>query len=199
MHFLVILITSTLFFYTKGQQHLTMGMSYDIIPNKKTKCSNEFGEGLSFFFEQVGGYEETAEVEQVSRILKLDLSVFQDIDYNYENKSDVEKHWHTIDAIYSLVDTFIHKIVANPEYYKQVHHNHNREKQLDDEQRLWQLKDSSERDRQLELLRQQPFYYYPPDYRYLSEGRLLKGLQTLKMTLDCYKKSGVTKIRFEYN
>ncbi len=64
-----------------------MGMSYEIIPNKPTKCVNDFGEGLFFFFEQVVGYEETAEVEQVSKILDLDLSVFQDVEYDYDDKS----------------------------------------------------------------------------------------------------------------
>ena len=39
-----------------------MGMCYTIIPNKQTKCANDFGTGLSFFFEKMGGYEETTEV-----------------------------------------------------------------------------------------------------------------------------------------
>ena len=70
-------------------KYSTIGMSYEIIPDKQTRCVNDFGNGLSFFFEQVGGYEETAEVEQVSRILKIDLSVFQDVDYNYNDKNEV--------------------------------------------------------------------------------------------------------------
>ncbi len=176
-----------------------MGMSYDIIPNKETKCTNDFGNGLSFFFEQVGGYGETAEVEQVSRIFKLDLSVFQDIDYDYEDNADIQKHWHDINTFLSIVETFINNINLNPEYYNQVHHNPaDRNKQLDEESKLWELSDTLERDRKLEALRQQPFYYYPPDYGYLSNGRLLKDLNTLKSTLDCYKKSGVTKIRLTY-
>lgn len=176
-----------------------MGMSYDIIPNKQTKCANDFGNGLSFFFEQVGGYDEKAAVEQISQILKLDLSLFQEIDYNYDDANDIEKHWHPLDTVSSLVDTFIHKILTHPDYYKQVHHNpDDRNKQVDEENRLWQLSDTVERDKQIEALHQQPFYYYPPDHGYLSQGRLLKDLRILKKTLDCYKKNGVTKIRFEY-
>jgi hypothetical protein len=174
----------------------TMGMSYD---NKPTKCTNDFGNGLSFFFEQVGGYEETAEVEQVSKILKIDLSVFQDVDYNYDDKIDVEKHWHDIDSLISIVDTFINKIATYPDYYKQVHHNPaDRNKQLDEESKLWTLTDTAERDRKLEALHKQPFYYFPPDHGYLSQGRLLRDLHILKKTLDCYKKNAVTKVRFEY-
>jgi len=176
-----------------------MGMSYDIIPNKQTKCANDFGNGLSFFFEQVGGYGETSEVEQVSQILKIDLSVFQDVDYNYDDTNDVADHWHHVDSLSSIVDTFIGKITAQPDYYKQVNHNPaDRNKQIDEESRLWQLTDTVERDRKIAALHQQPFYYYPPDYGYLSQGRLLKDLHTIKKTLDCYKKSGVTKVRFEY-
>ena len=198
MHILTTFFVTTFLLFTTDQKCLAMGMSYDIVPNKQTRCANNFGEGLSFFFEQVEGYGETAEVEQVSQIFKLDLSVFQDYDYVYDDTNEIKKHWHDVTMISSLVDTFINKIIASPEYYKQIHHNPDRDKQLDEEQRLWQLTDTTERDRQLELLKKQPFYYYPPDYGYLSEGRLLTGLQTLKKTIDCYKRNGVTKIRFEY-
>ena len=61
-------------------------MSYNLIPNKESKCENDFPGGLSFFFEQVEGYGETAEVEQVSRLLDIDLRIFQDIDYNYSEE-----------------------------------------------------------------------------------------------------------------
>ncbi len=176
------------------------GMTYEIIPNKQTKCANDFGDGLSFFFEQVGGYGETAEVEQVSQVLKIDLSVFQDVDYNYNDKNDVSKHWHEIKSLSSLVDKFINKINGYPNYYKQIHHNPaDRNKQIEEETRLWQITNSLERDKKLEALHKQPFYYYPSDYGYLSEGRLLADLHTLKKTLDCYKKNGVTKVRFEYS
>ena len=202
MHLLTVytLLTLSLFTTTYHPTHNSriMGMSYDIIPNKETKCENDFGDGLSYFFEQVEAYYETAEVEQVSRVLNIDLSVFQDINYNYEDKSDIENHWHDIDTFVALVDTFISKIKSNPDYYKQVFYNPNRDKNLDEEQRIWQIADTAERDKKLELLRSQPFYYYPPDRGLLSEGRLLKGLQTLRRTLECYKKSGVTKVRLEY-
>lgn len=178
---------------------MPMGMSYSIVPNKPTTCANNFASGLSFFFEQVGGYEETAEVEQVSKILKINLVIFQDVDYNYQDKKDVEKHWHPISTTSSVVDEFIQKLVAHPGYYKQVHHNPDRAKQLAAEQKLWDITDTAERSKQLEQLRKQPFYYYPPDYGYLSQGRLLRDLYALKKVLDCFKKSGVTKIRFEYN
>jgi hypothetical protein len=176
-----------------------MGMNYEIIPNKETKCTNGFGNGLSFFFEQVGGYGETAEVEQVSKILKIDLSIFQDVDYNYDDKIDITQHWHDLDSLIIIVDTLLNKIASEPEYYKQVHHNPiDINKQVDEESNLWKITDSIEREKKIKAFRQKPFYYYPNDRGYLSQGRLVKDLQILKGTLDCYKKNRVTKIRFEY-
>ena len=202
MQLLTVFIISTLlicFTSENNSKALNMGMNYEIIPNKQIKCSNDFGNGLSFFFEQVEGYGETAEVEQVSKILQVDLSIFQDVDYNYDDTTDVIKHWHALDSLIIIVDTLLDKIAAQPEYYKQVHHNPiDRNKQVDEESNLWKLTDSVERDKKIEGLRKQHFYYYPNDRGYLSKGRLIKDLQILKRTLNCYKKSGVTKIRFEY-
>lgn len=67
-----------------------MGMNYYIVPNKQTNCENNFGNGLSFFFEQIGGYGEAAEVEQVSKILSIDLSVFQDVEYDPEDTAELK-------------------------------------------------------------------------------------------------------------
>ena len=56
-----------------------MGKDYYIFTDKETDCTDDFPEGLSNFFEQVGGFGDTAEAEQVSRILGIDLSIFQDV------------------------------------------------------------------------------------------------------------------------
>ncbi|MEO6327849.1 MAG: hypothetical protein ABIO55_02905 [Ginsengibacter sp.] len=197
-YFLGTLLFFSLQFHTKHNFKNT-GMGYYIIPNKQTACQNNFGNGLSFFFEQVGGYEETAEVEQVSKILRIDLSVFQDVDYEYSKKVELEKHWHNIDTFTRVVHTFISKIKSQPNYYKRITHNPDKQKQNDEFSRLIYMQDTAQAAKILEQLQKQPYYYYPPDYGYLSKGRLLKDLQILKHTLDCYKKSGVTKIRLEYS
>lgn len=182
-----ILLIVFILFISKLQSD-AMGMDYYLIPNKHSNCPNDFGNGLSFFFEQVGGYGETAEVEQVSTILKINLSVFQDYNYDYEDTNDIRNHWHEINSMSTLVDTFISRIVANPDYYKQVKHNPDVDKQWNEEKRIWNIADTAERNRQLDLLHKKPFYFYPPDYKYLSEGRLLADLRTFRNTLACYKK-----------
>jgi hypothetical protein len=186
------------FFVNPKQTRPTMGMSYEIIPNKQTKCVNDFGNGLSFFFEQVEGYGENAEVEQVSQILKVDLSVFQDVNYNYENKTDVDTHWHDLNTLTQIVDTLIARIIAHPEYYKKVIHNPEKAKHDELYSKILVMKDTAKANILREQIENSQFYYYPGDYGYLSEGRLLKDLQTLKSTLDCYKRNSVTKVRFQY-
>jgi hypothetical protein len=175
-----------------------MGMYYYIVPNKQTACKDDFSSQLSFFFEQVGGYGETAEVEQVSKILNIDLSIFQDVAYDMEDQAEADKHWHNIDGFTSIVDSFIAKIKAQPDYYNKVIHNPNKQKQDDEMSRLIYMKDTAKAAKMIAELEKQPFYYYPPDYGYLSEGRILKDLQSLRTTFDCYQKNGVTKVRLEY-
>lgn len=77
-------------------------------------------------------------------------------------------------------------------------HNPNKKKQDDDFSKIIYMQDTAKAARLLEELKKQPFYFFPPDYGYLSGGRLLKDLQSLGRTLECYKKNGVTKVRLEY-
>ena len=44
-----------------------------------------------------------------------------------------------------------------------------------------------------------PMYGYPNDNKYLSSKAILKDLETLKNILKCYKKSGATKIKLNYD
>ncbi|WP_157887199.1 hypothetical protein [Hymenobacter sp. PAMC 26628] len=101
---------------------VTMGMDYYISPNTEVKCENEFPERLSQFFEQIGGYGEFAEATQISKILDIDLSIFQDIDYDVHDKSEDTAHWHTVDEYLSTIENFINKLTERPTYYTQVLH-----------------------------------------------------------------------------
>jgi hypothetical protein len=202
MHFLkAFLVLNILFFAAKintRDYYCVMGMSYSIVPDKQTTCKDEFGNGLSFFFEQIGGYGDNAEVEQTSKILDIDLSIFQDIDYDPEDKDELERHWHNLDTFTSIVDTFILKIETYPDFHKKVIHNPNKQQQDDQISKIIYMEDMRKATRLLEELEKKPFYYFPPDYGYLKEGRLLKDLKSLRKTLECYKKSGVSKVRLEY-
>src|SRR3712207_841807 len=100
-----------------------MGMDYFIVPDKETDCTDDFPELLSNFFEQVAGLGETAEVRQVSRILGIDLSIFQDIEDPSVNFQKSKKHWQDLNKFIAVVDTFIAKIKEQPDYYTKVQYN----------------------------------------------------------------------------
>jgi hypothetical protein len=186
-----------------------MGMDYYIIPENETHCEDSFPDGLSFFFEQVGGYGESAEVEQVSRILQIDLSVFQETSLNEEagfededgavyEGNEAQDIWHDTSAVAAIVDAFLAKIEAFPDYHEQVLHNPNPKQDDDLLMQILALSDKSEMVRQFEALENQPLFSYPPDYGYLSQGKIVEDLKTLRQTLACYKSNGVIQFKLLY-
>ena len=172
-------------------------MTYFLVPDKKGSCSDDFPDGLSYFFEQIGGFDEKAEVAQVSRVLQIDLSVFQDVEYNYEDEKEVKKHWHNLPEFASIVDILIAKIKMTPDYYKKVIHDPDYQKHLEESIRIGSSGDTTQYSQWLKEA-EKSNYYYPPDHGYLREGRILKDLNDLKKTLDCYQKNGVIRVRIEY-
>ena len=181
-----------------------MGMDYYIIPEKETACEDSFPEGLSFFFEQVGGYDEAAEVEQVSRILEIDLSVFQKLSFpeegeDYEEADDEPLTiWHSSESVAALVANLLAKIEAFPDYYKQVLHNPDSKQDDESLKQLLAIGDEAGMSRQFEELQKKPLFMYPPDYGYLSQGSIVEDLKTLHQTLICYQSKGVTRFKLMY-
>ncbi|RPD49627.1 hypothetical protein DNI29_02165 [Hymenobacter sediminis] len=180
-------------------------MDYYLIPDQETDCENEFPERLSNFFEQVGGYDEHAEVSQVSRILQIDLSIFQQVSWEDDGLEDGEGAdepstiWHNLDTVTAVVDSFIAKIQQHPDYFTQVVHNPNRENDLN---RLHHIlsnaPDEAAAIKDAEEVITQPFYLYPPDRGYLSQGGLREDLHTLRHTLQRYKNCGIARVQFLY-
>ena len=188
-----------------------MGMDYYIIPEVEVNCEHEFPEGLSFFFEQVGGYEEYAEVSQVSKILQIDLSVFQEISYDDEEEHsasfDEEEEaadnssstiWHSTVTVILLIDDLLAKIAAFPDYHKQVLHNPTRRSALESLLQVATAKDEESLKQKLEEVESSRHFAYPPDYGYLSEGRIVEDLKTLRKTLACYEGSGASRFKLIY-
>ncbi|RZJ92900.1 MAG: hypothetical protein EOO60_06825 [Hymenobacter sp.] len=189
-----------------------MGMDYYIIPESEVNCQHEFPESLSFFFEQVGGYEEYAEVSQVSKILQIDLSVFQEISYDDgencgepvsaeeedELPEDSSIIWHDTAIVIPIIDNLLAKIAAFPDYYKQVIHNPNREQDLNSLFHVTASGDEEKIKQGLEILEAKPLFGYPSDYDYLSNGELVEDLKILRKTLKCYEASGVSRFKLMY-
>jgi hypothetical protein len=188
-----------------------MGMDYYIIPEIEVNCEHEFPEGLSFFFEQVGGYEEYAEVSQVSKILQIDLSVFQEISYDdgeeYSDFFDEEEEkiaddsatiWHSTVTAMLLIDDLLAKIAAFPDYHKQVLHNPTRRPALESLLQAATARDEEKLKQMLEEVESIRHSAYPPDYGYLSEERIVEDLKTLRKTLTCYEGSGASRFKLIY-
>lgn len=187
-----------------------MGMDYYIIPEIEVNCESEFPEGLSFFFEQVGGYEEYAEVSQVSKILQIDLSVFQEISYDdeeeYSTFLDEEKEatdvsstiWHSTVTTMHLIDDLLVRIAAFPTYYKQVLYNPARRSNLDSLLQVATVRDEERLKQELEELKSNRHFAYPPNYGYLSEGRIVEDLKILRNTLTCYERGGASRFKLIY-
>lgn len=196
LYFLATLLS--VLYWPAPQHTLKRSTNFYIYANKGTSCGDDLGYGLSRFFDEVDGYGKTAEVEQVGRVLNIDLSIFRDIDYDMEDSAAIEKHWHSIDSFLVIVDMFLVKIHMQPDYYKKVVYNPDFKRQQDEYIVINNLTDTvmqRERRRQLESA---PFYYYPPDRGYLSNNGLTRGLNELKQRLCCFKKGGATKVRMVY-
>lgn len=173
---------------------INIGMDYSIEANVKTNCQDNFPSGLSFFFEQVGGYGDKSMVSQVERILNIDLSTFQEYDF-IDNEESSEKYWKNITKFESLIDKFISKIKANPKYYQKIKYNPIK-LGVDFSSDPNEMKKIEQNQKEYE---NHPMYGYPNDNKYLSSKAILKDLETLKNILKCYKKSGATKIKLNYD
>ena len=105
-----------------------MSMNYfiysDIEPedtyDEEIRDLSHFPYGLSFFFEQVGGYDECAEVSQVCELLNIDLDLFQNVDFPENPHSS--KTWQTIEVVVNKLDEFSQAIKKNPKYFEKVLH-----------------------------------------------------------------------------
>ncbi|MFD2161500.1 hypothetical protein ACFSJU_03795 [Paradesertivirga mongoliensis] len=97
-------------------------MYYSIEANVKTSCEGQFPEGLSHFFEQIGGYGDKSMASQVEKVLKIDLSLFQHYDF-VDNPKPSSAYWLEIRKMQGLLSSLKSKIRANPNYHKHVKYN----------------------------------------------------------------------------
>lgn len=157
-----------------------MGMDYYIETKEEIEEEFEFPEGLSYFFEQIGGYGDTSMVSQVERILEIDLSLFQNIssyseddgefDDEFDEDDDSEEYesegpWLSVEDIQRLTRAFLTKISENPDYHKHVKYSGN---------------------------------LYPEDTGYLSTGEIVDDLSEFDKTLTKLKANNCLEIRLIY-
>lgn len=186
-----------------------MGMDYYIITSPELMDDSDFPEGLSYFFEQIGGYDKYSMVSQLEKILTIDLSLFQNIDHSQECDDTTDPVWQNIQSVIEKIVEFKTSLNSNADYAYKVkfnsEHPHSRLKKIADERRK-----SGTLKSEFEVLDEimngniDPNDFgdenrnYPPDTGYLREGRLMKDLDELEMTLKALKTNGIDKIKFLY-
>lgn len=195
---IVLLIIISILTHSKA---FTMSMNYFIQSDRETNCKENFGNTLSFFFEQIGGYGETAEVIQVEKILNIDLSLFQKVSSGSEtefgNVKTIE-NWISIDTLRNLVELFLNKIDQNKEFYKKIIHNENIDKIRIEIERINKITDREKWASEMKKLEENPTYFYPPNSHYFENGQFTNELNNLLETLNCFKKNNVEKVQLIY-
>lgn len=192
MKTLTLLFISLIIFLPTKEKELNMGMYYYLVPETETECTDDFPSGLSYFFEQVGGYDEYAVVSQLEIELNIDLSLFQNTyiedEYLFEEmeeygkiksaKKEIIKHKEKTkiktETMLSLLLDFKNVLHKNKDFVKKIKFNNNT--------------DLPENIREL----------CPPKLAYYSNGEFLKDLNDLILILQCYKSNGVKYLRLGY-
>lgn len=174
-------------------------MNYYISANIETECGDKFPSGLSFFFEQIGGYGDESMVSQVEKILEVDLSNFQEFTKMDDEDSDIVT-WQSIEVFEQVINSLLTKIEDNPEYYKSVIYHPNPILPIDgyfttpaEFEEVVKRRQKSQ-----EEYEKHPMYGYPNDDGYLSSGEFVNDLKVLKSILECYVNAGATMIKLDY-
>jgi hypothetical protein len=179
----------------------TMSMNYFIQSDKETNCKKNFGNSLSFFFEQIGGYGENAEVIQVEKILNIDLSLFQKVSGESETENGeikIIENWINIDTLRNVAELFLNKINLDKDFYKKIIHNENIDKERNEIERINKITDPEKRASEMKQLEENPTYFYPPNFHYFENGQFIEELKYLLETLNCFKKNNVEKAQLIY-
>ncbi|WP_420551287.1 hypothetical protein [Tenacibaculum aiptasiae] len=192
MKTLTTLFISLIFFLPTKENKLNMGMYYYLIPETETDCTNDFPSGLSYFFEQIGGYDEYAAVSQLENELNIDLSLFQKTftddesifkemeKYGQIKNAEIEFKKHKketrikTESILELLIEFKITLEKNKGFTNKI-----------------KFKNNQELPENIRIL-------YPPEIEYYGNGEFVKDINDLIMILECYKKNGVEYLRLGY-
>ncbi|MDQ3108285.1 MAG: hypothetical protein M3R17_00175 [Bacteroidota bacterium] len=171
-----------------------MSSSYFIFCDDENKESFTFPGGLSFFFEQYGGFDNQSEVAQLSVLLQIDLSVFQ----QYDVPESDEVTWHEISVVKNKMEEFIAKLKSAPSVFQSIKYG-SESSQFPNE--LMQAGQARDVKRLQELIRQMqndPQATYPLNRGYIESGNLINDLTALDAKLKESEQDGVKKIKFLY-
>lgn len=182
-----------------------MGMYYSIeLKNNEEIGYIDFPYPLSYFFEQIGGYDDKSIVSQIEKILDIDLSIFQKT-YNPEmgfeeeleefedfDVEDVENEmWVDIDELINKLVEFKNKTEENKNYFSKVVLNPR------DDRNIYQ-DFNFDFEKITKYQQENPLSLYPIDNGIISEKVLENSINDLLNSLKEIKNNGETEIRLIY-
>nr|WP_315247601.1 hypothetical protein [uncultured Flavobacterium sp.] len=173
-----------------------MGMYYNIeLKNNEEIGYIDFPYSLSYFFEQIGGYEDKSIVSQIEKILKIDLSIFQKT-YNddfedFDNEIDENHFWINIEELINKLEEFKDKAEMNKNYFSKVVLN-----SIDDRNVYQDF--NYDYEKIINYQQENPLSLYPSDNGIINEELLKNSINELLNTLGEIKRNGETEIRLIY-
>lgn len=178
-----------------------MGMYYHIeVKNNEDLNFVDFPYPLSYFFDQIGGYEEKSIVTQIEKILNIDLSVFQktyyemDFDEDFEineNEIDPDDFWISIDELLDKLVEFNNKMNEDINYFSKVIFNPKDDRNVYSDFNF-------DFDKITKYQEENPLTLYPFNNGIVTEKILLESVNKLYETLIELKAKGEEQIRLIY-
>ena len=182
-----------------------MGMYYSIeLKNNEENGYINFPYSLSYFFEQIGGYDDKSIVIQIEKILNIDLSIFQKT-YNpemgfeeeleelegFDIEIDDNDFWINIDEVINKLEEFIDKIEKNKNYFTKVILNPK------DDSNVYQ-DFNFDYEKMAKYQKENPLSLYPVDNGIITEDVIENSINELLKTLKEIKSNGETEIKLVY-
>lgn len=193
-----------------------MSMNYFLSPYPYQEVSivgnGAFPEGLSYFFEQVGGYDDASEAGQLEQLFSLDLSVFQSTrDIAVEEDLPVD-----LSLLFDAINDLLRCINSTPDYYEKLRWNdfqaEKQQAQMNDLLQKRKLDGSldslnaahqeisalEERQKTERLMSSLDTDYPPNRLSYFKSGDFAKDLNLLREMLLKFQGEGITKAELVY-
>ena len=179
-----------------------MGMYYIIeLKNNEDIEYIDFPYPLSYFFEQIGGYDDKSIVSQIEKIINIDLSIFQktynsDMEFeegfeNLETEHEDNEFWIKIEELINKLEEFKDKIERNKNYFTKVVLNPK------DDRNVYQ-DFYFDYEKMIKYQQENPLSLYPTDNGIITEKVLENSVNELLNTLKEIKSNGETEIRLIY-
>lgn len=174
-----------------------MGMYYHIeLKNEELSFVN-FPDRLSYFFEQIGGFEEKSIVSQIEKILDIDLSVFQNTYFEMEFEDDFDEvidpdsFWISTDELIDKLTEFKNKMDSNLNYFSKIVFNPKDDFNISS-------KLGFDFEKIAKYYEENPLACYPSNNGIITEKKLTESVNELLETLKDIKTQGEDQIRLVY-